>query len=410
MAETILIVDDEDSVRKTFGEWLKESSLPIHIKAVSDAEAALQFANENTIDLAILDWNLGSGSDGLQLLEDLVVFQPNVIAILVTGFAHQATPLQALRMGVRDYLDKNQDLTRDSFLKSVRKQLDLIRPAKQQRQFQKSLLTFREAIEKALPLVQSSATLQSPGSPVEAFKPLIQIACYVTSAQVGYLVLRHLLENNREELSVTDQEGKAIPWQAGPFAKTIAASALMNQRTLHLQLNSNDVLDMIQLQPFEKEYLELMAIPLSNDSRTQAVLELAKPSKVEQFTAAAKPILNLLQTLGGELVRRTVADQRQNQLLLAALQTARQVSDQIARGETVSETPAVSPHVQVVARMQETLASTSSSGLSSRDTLRLAQRIRDLSDRFGAPALKYADQLLELTEKMLAELNPPLRD
>jgi hypothetical protein len=95
---------------------------------------------------------------------------------------------------------------------------------------------------------------------------------------------------------------------------------------------------------------------------------------------------------------------------LAALQTARQVSDQIARGETVSETPAVSPDVQVVARMQETLASTSSSGLSSRDTLRLAQRIRDLSDRFGAPALKYADQLLELTEKMLAELNPPLRD
>ena len=33
-----------------------------------------------------------------------------IVAILVTGFAHQATPLDALRMGVRDYLDKNQDL------------------------------------------------------------------------------------------------------------------------------------------------------------------------------------------------------------------------------------------------------------------------------------------------------------
>ena len=32
---------------------------------------------------------------------------------MITGFAHQATPLDAMRMGVRDYLDKNQDLDRD---------------------------------------------------------------------------------------------------------------------------------------------------------------------------------------------------------------------------------------------------------------------------------------------------------
>ena len=33
---------------------------------------------------------------------------------MITGFAHQATPLDAMRMGVRDYLDKNQDLDRDT--------------------------------------------------------------------------------------------------------------------------------------------------------------------------------------------------------------------------------------------------------------------------------------------------------
>ena len=85
------------------------------------------------IDLAVLDWNLGAGNDGLQLLEDLVLFNPDVVAIMVTGFAHQATPLDAMRMGVRDYLDKNQDLNRDTFLAAVRKQLDHIRPAKRQR-------------------------------------------------------------------------------------------------------------------------------------------------------------------------------------------------------------------------------------------------------------------------------------
>jgi hypothetical protein len=48
-------------------------------------------------------------------------------------------------MGVRDYLDKNQDLNRETFLNAVRRQLERIVPAKRQRQFTRSLYTFREA-------------------------------------------------------------------------------------------------------------------------------------------------------------------------------------------------------------------------------------------------------------------------
>src|SRR5204863_1186946 len=116
-------------------------------------------ANRETIDLAILDWNLGAGNDGLQLLEDLYLFNRDVVAIMVTGFAHQATPLDAMRMGVRDYLDKNQDLDRDSFLKAVHRQLEQIRPAKRERRLHNSLAAFREAVEMVLPLVRSAAAL-----------------------------------------------------------------------------------------------------------------------------------------------------------------------------------------------------------------------------------------------------------
>src|SRR5580765_6510784 len=147
MRETILIVDDEESVRRTFHDWLAGSGIDCDVHSVSTAEAALLFANQNSIDLAILDWNLGSGSDGLQLLEDLVEFHPDVVAILVTGFAHQATPLDALRMGVRDYLDKSTDLNRETFLAAVRGQLDRIRPAKRQRALNRSLAEFREVVE-----------------------------------------------------------------------------------------------------------------------------------------------------------------------------------------------------------------------------------------------------------------------
>src|SRR5262245_34030621 len=126
--ETILIVDDEEPVRKTFREWLERANLPCTILSAPDAETALRLANHHSVDLAILAWALGAGDDGLHLLQDLGEFHPDVVAIMVTGYANKATPLDAMRMGVRDYLDKNQDLNRESFLHAVTKQLERIRP------------------------------------------------------------------------------------------------------------------------------------------------------------------------------------------------------------------------------------------------------------------------------------------
>src|SRR2546428_5600830 len=96
-AETVLIVDDEESVRKTFREWLEGADLGCRLFYAADAAAALVLADRHRIDLAVLDWHLGAGNDGLQLLEDLTVFNPDIVAIMVTGFAHQATPLMAMR-------------------------------------------------------------------------------------------------------------------------------------------------------------------------------------------------------------------------------------------------------------------------------------------------------------------------
>ena len=97
--ETVLIVDDEESVRRTFREWLQGAGLDCRILTAADAESALREANAHTIDLAILDWALGAGDDGLQLLQDLFEFNADVVAIMITGYANQATPLDAMRMG-----------------------------------------------------------------------------------------------------------------------------------------------------------------------------------------------------------------------------------------------------------------------------------------------------------------------
>src|SRR4029078_11841619 len=179
MSDIVLIVDDEESVRRTFQEWLASSGFGARVFAAADAESALRVANEHPIDLAVLDWNLGSGSDGLRLLEDLVEFRPDVVAILVTGFAHQATPLDATRMGVRDYLDKNADLNRESFLRAVGRQLECIHPAKRQRELTRSRAAFREAVERVLPIVHTAAAFNDPVPLTEAVKSLLRFVIRV---------------------------------------------------------------------------------------------------------------------------------------------------------------------------------------------------------------------------------------
>ena len=52
MQDTILIVDDEATVRQTVREWLAQAQLDCDILAASDAESALKIANQQPIDLA----------------------------------------------------------------------------------------------------------------------------------------------------------------------------------------------------------------------------------------------------------------------------------------------------------------------------------------------------------------------
>src|SRR4051794_35970089 len=228
VGEIVLVVDDEEPVRRTFREWLEGAKLGIRILTAADAESALRLANEQPIDLAVLDWALGAGEDGLQLLQDLYAFHPNVVAILVTGFAAQATPLDAMRMGVRDYLDKNHDLNPTTFLNAVRKQLNHIRPARRERHLHQGLLAFRTAVEQVLPLVQASAALQDPVPLPEAVRHLFRFLLSTTGGRDGVLLARSYdpARDPAEVYKVYDAAGQPVEGPLAPFARSVAGSVV----------------------------------------------------------------------------------------------------------------------------------------------------------------------------------------
>lgn len=390
--DIVLVVDDEEPVRRTVRDWLLEARLGVDVLTAADAESALQLAGEHTIDLAILDWNLGAGMSGLQLLEDLFVFNSDIVAILITGYAHQATPLDAMRMGVRDYLDKNQNFTRDAFLAAVRKQLERIRPARRERLLHARLVSFREAVEKVLPLVQSAAALSDPLSPPEAVASLFRFLLRATQAGDGVLLV-----HTPEQFRAYDAAGKLLPAPRVPFARSLAGAVYSLGSAQIVQPAAETA---VEWQDFERGRSSLLAAALPAGSGLKVVLELFDSRRPGGFTAEDRQLVEASAAFGGDIMAQALAGRHSHRLLFDAVAAALGASDSLSQTlqGSAAQRQAEPPPAQVMQTLRDEL-----SGPAAEDTLRLAEAIRVLSLRHGSAALRHCTLLVESLLQLLEE-------
>ncbi len=71
-----------------------------------DGPTAIELAQENEIDVVLLDIRLGGGVSGLNVLERLKYVQPDIEAIIVTAYETTDLIRQALRLGACNYITK----------------------------------------------------------------------------------------------------------------------------------------------------------------------------------------------------------------------------------------------------------------------------------------------------------------
>ena len=102
----LLIVDDELSVRDSLGKWFREEGYEIGT-AESASEALTRMA-ENKWDLALLDIKM-RGTDGIELQRRLHEMDPELVVIMMTGYASVETAVIALKNGAYDYVSKPLD-------------------------------------------------------------------------------------------------------------------------------------------------------------------------------------------------------------------------------------------------------------------------------------------------------------
>ncbi len=99
----ILLVDDDQHLLESMGSWLVDQGYQVCLAA--NCESARKILNEKTIDLALFDLRLGA-DDGLMLLAECKKHHPNVVVLLMTGYATVETGIEAIRAGAFDLLAK----------------------------------------------------------------------------------------------------------------------------------------------------------------------------------------------------------------------------------------------------------------------------------------------------------------
>jgi DNA-binding NtrC family response regulator len=103
---SLLIVDDENVVRDSLGKWFEEEGYSVDT-ANSGREALLKLPRQRW-DLALLDIKM-PGMDGLELHRKMREVDPEIIVIIMTGYAAVDTAVQALKDGAYDYIMKPFD-------------------------------------------------------------------------------------------------------------------------------------------------------------------------------------------------------------------------------------------------------------------------------------------------------------
>ncbi len=103
MAERILIVEDEETLRRNLARFLARDEH--EVDAFATAEEALEVANEKEYSVALLDVRL-PGKDGITLSAELQQRWPDIAILLMTAYASVESVIDAMRAGAQDYLLK----------------------------------------------------------------------------------------------------------------------------------------------------------------------------------------------------------------------------------------------------------------------------------------------------------------
>jgi two-component system nitrogen regulation response regulator NtrX len=149
MHQTILIVDDEESIRQTLGGILTDEGF--HVITAGSGEEALRLLEEEPPNLVVLDIWL-PGMDGIEVLKTIKVLHPNLQVVMMSGHGTIETAVKATKLGAFDFIEK--PLSLEKVILVVNHAMELVRLEEE------NLLLRQKVVSHEYELTGNSAPIQ----------------------------------------------------------------------------------------------------------------------------------------------------------------------------------------------------------------------------------------------------------
>ena len=117
----ILIIEDEESIRRVLVRILNEEDSNFEIYEASDGKKGLESISKENFDLVLCDIKMPK-IDGIELLQRTRKKNSSLPFIMLTGHGNVETAVESMKLGAYDFISKPPDLNR--LLTSVRNALE----------------------------------------------------------------------------------------------------------------------------------------------------------------------------------------------------------------------------------------------------------------------------------------------
>ena len=199
----ILIIEDEEAIRRVLVKILSEENASYELFEASDGVSGLNMVKNNNFDLILCDIKMPK-MDGVEVLENIKKIKEQIPIVMISGHGDLETAVSTMRLGAYDYISKPPDLNR--LLNTVRNALD-----RQKLIFENKKL--KQIISKKYEMVGDSESMMHIKSIIDKVAPTNARILVTGPNGTGKELVAHWIhqKSNRDKGPMVEVNCAAIP-------------------------------------------------------------------------------------------------------------------------------------------------------------------------------------------------------
>jgi len=199
----ILIIEDEEPIRRVLVRILADEDSSFEIHEASDGKKGLDLIKKESFDLVLCDIKMPK-VDGIELLQRTRKINTSLPFIMLTGHGNIETAVESMKLGAYDFISKPPDLNR--LVNSVRNALE-----------RKELVTenkiLRQKVTKKYEIIGNSNSIMEIHSVIEKVAPTEARVLVTGESGTGKELVAHNIhqKSNRSNQPFIEINCAAIP-------------------------------------------------------------------------------------------------------------------------------------------------------------------------------------------------------